>query len=97
MQAVVGQEAPFDHGRERLQLLAGLEVTAKTVERPAEAIGVDIAQAEQRETQRAMRLDLPIVAGATRGELEKLVDALRSTVSTNPEVVEKIRTEADQP
>jgi hypothetical protein len=64
MQAVVGQEAPFDHGRERFQLLAGLEVTAKTVERPAEAIGVDIAQGEQREIQRAMRLDLPIVAGS---------------------------------
>jgi hypothetical protein len=30
-----------------------------------------------------------------KGKLERLVDALRSTVSTNPEVVEKIRTEAD--
>src|SRR5438094_77634 len=30
-----------------------------------------------------------------RGKIEKLVGALRSIVATNPEVVEKIRTEAD--
>ena len=29
MQALVGQEAPFDHGREQMKVLAGLEVTAK--------------------------------------------------------------------
>ena len=39
MQALVGQEAPFDHGREQMKLLAGLEVTTKSVERTAEAIG----------------------------------------------------------
>jgi len=33
MQAMVGQEAPFDHGRQQMQLLAGLEVTTKAVER----------------------------------------------------------------
>ncbi len=38
MQAMVGQEAPF-----------GLAVTAKSVERTAEAIGADIAAGEQRE------------------------------------------------
>lgn len=38
MQAAVGQDASFDHGREQLQLLAGLEVTTKSVERVAEAI-----------------------------------------------------------
>jgi hypothetical protein len=43
MQAIVGQEAPFDHGREQLKVLAGLEVTTKSVERTAEAIGADIA------------------------------------------------------
>ena len=63
MQAVVGQEAPFDHGRQQLKLLADLEVTAKTVERTAEAIGEDIAAHEQVEIQRAMQLDLPIVIG----------------------------------
>ena len=39
MQAVVGQEVPFDHGRQQMKLLAGLEVTTKAVERTAEAIG----------------------------------------------------------
>jgi len=63
MHAVVGQEAPFDHGRQQMEVLAGLEVTTKAVERTAEAIGGDIAQGEQREIQRAMQLDLPVVVG----------------------------------
>ena len=62
MQAVVGQEAPFGHGRLQMKLLADLEVTTKAVERTAEAIG-DIAAREQKEIQRAMQLDLPIVLG----------------------------------
>jgi hypothetical protein len=63
MHALVGQEAPFDHGREQMKVLAGLEVTTKAVERTAEAIGGDIAQREQQEIQRAVQLDLPIVVG----------------------------------
>jgi Uncharacterised protein family (UPF0236) len=63
MHALVGQEAPFDHGREQMQLLAGLEVTTKSVERIAEAIGGDIAQREQAEIQKAMQLDLPVLVG----------------------------------
>ena len=63
MQAVVGQEAPFDRGRQQMKLLADLEVTTKSVERNAEAIGSDIAAAEQREIQRAIQLDLPIAVG----------------------------------
>ncbi len=63
MHALVGQEAPFDHGREQMQLLAGLEVTTKSVERIAEAIGGDIAQREQGEIQKAMQLDLPVLVG----------------------------------
>jgi hypothetical protein len=46
-----------------MEVLAGLEVTTKAVERTAEAIGGDIAQGEQREIQRAMQLDLPVVVG----------------------------------
>jgi len=61
MQAVVGQDAPFDHGRQQLKLLANLEVTTKAVERTAEAIGEDIAAQQRAEIQRAMQLDLPIV------------------------------------
>ena len=63
MQAVVGQEAPFDHGRQQMKLLAGLEVTTKSVERTAEAIGGNIAAREWAEIGRAVQLDLPIVVG----------------------------------
>ena len=63
MQALVGLDAAFDHGREQIKLLAGLEVTTKAVERAAEAIGGDIAHREQQEIQRAVQLDLPIVIG----------------------------------
>jgi hypothetical protein len=63
MQALVGQQAPFEHGREQLKVLAGLEVTAKSVERTAEAIGADIAQREEAEIEKALQLDLPIPIG----------------------------------
>jgi len=63
MQALVGQDGPFDHGREQMHVLAGLEVTAKSVERTAEAIGADIAALEQREIRKAVQLDLPVVIG----------------------------------
>ena len=63
MQAAVGQETSFDHGRQQMKLLADLEVTTKSVERTAETIGSDIAQSEQEEIQRAIQLDLPIVLG----------------------------------
>ena len=63
MQAVVGQQMPFDAGRQQMKLLAGLELTTKSVERTAEAIGEDIAAREQQEIQRAVQLDLPIIIG----------------------------------
>jgi hypothetical protein len=63
MQAMVGQEAPFDHGRQQMKLLADLEVTTKAVERTAEDIGENIAAGEQAEIQRAVQLDLPMVVG----------------------------------
>jgi Uncharacterised protein family (UPF0236) len=63
MQSVVGQQVAFDHGRQQMKLLAGLEVTTKAVERTAEAVGEDIAARERDEIQRAMQLDLPIVVG----------------------------------
>jgi len=63
MQALVGLETAFDHGREQMQVLAGLEVTTKAVERTAETIGQDIAQRQQQEIQRAVQLDLPMVVG----------------------------------
>ena len=63
MQALVGQQVPFDSGREQLKVLAGLEVTTKSVERTAETIGGDIAQQEQQQIQRAVQLDLPLPVG----------------------------------
>jgi len=63
MLATVGADAPFDHGRQQMKMLAGLEVTTQAVERTAEEIGADIAQGEQPAVQRAMQLDLPIVIG----------------------------------
>jgi len=63
MQATVGQEVPFEHGRQQMKLLAGLEVTAKGVERTAEAVGADIAVREQEEIHKAVQLDLPVVLG----------------------------------
>ena len=64
MQALVGQQAPFEHGREQMKLLAGLEVNAKAVERTAEAIGGDIAAREQQQIERALQLALPVLVGA---------------------------------
>ena len=63
MLATVGQEAPFDPGRQQMKLLANLEVTTKAVERTAEAMGEDLAARAQAEIQRAMQLDLPILVG----------------------------------
>jgi hypothetical protein len=63
MQAVVGQDASFDYGREQMNLLAGLEVTTKSVERVAESIGADIASRDRQEIDRAVQLDLPMILG----------------------------------
>ncbi len=47
MEAVVGSDMPFAPGCEPMKLLAGLDVTAKAIERAAEAIGAEIAQRDQ--------------------------------------------------
>jgi len=61
MIAVVGSETSFEQSREQLELLAGINVTAKAVERQAEAIGGDIAQKEKLRAVRALQLELPEV------------------------------------
>ena len=63
MMGVVGHDAPFDHGRRLMNDLASLEVTTKSVERTAEAIGSHIAEIDNRRIKRALQLDLPIVIG----------------------------------
>jgi hypothetical protein len=63
MLALVGADAPFDHGRRQIELLAGLKVTTKAVERTAESIGADIARREHTAVDRAIQLELPILVG----------------------------------
>ncbi len=59
MTALVGSETSFDRGRALLEELAGVQLTAKAVEREAEAIGADIADHEQAEISRAVQFELP--------------------------------------
>jgi hypothetical protein len=61
MMSIVGSEAPFDQGRQQLADLAGLEVTAKAVERQAEIIGQDIANRDRIRIESAVQLELPQV------------------------------------
>ena len=63
MLAVVGREVSFVRGQEQMRLLAGLEVTAKAVERTAEAIGEEIAAPEQALIGQAHQLSLPLPTG----------------------------------
>jgi hypothetical protein len=63
MMAVVGSESSFERGRQQLELLAGLKVNAKAVERQAEAIGADIARCEQMNIDRTIQLELPEILG----------------------------------
>jgi hypothetical protein len=63
MLAVVGSQSSFEQSREQLELLAGIEVTAKAVERQAEAIGADIEAGQQSEIRHAKQLELPVVGG----------------------------------
>ncbi len=63
MLAVVGSAAPFDQGRQQMEVLAGLNVTAKAVERTSETEGGHIAAREREEIQRALQLDLPVMVG----------------------------------
>jgi hypothetical protein len=63
MMAVVGSESSFEQGREQLDLLAGLHVTAKAVERHAQAIGAAVEAREQEAIRRSKQLELPAVCG----------------------------------
>jgi len=64
MLALVGSEcSSFDHGRQQMDLLADLEVTAKAVERVTEMIGTDIAHRQQEAIRQTMQLELPVAVG----------------------------------
>ena len=75
MLAVVGSEAPFEHGREQMKLLADLEVTTKAVERTAETIGEDIAARQQEAIGEAIQLELPVAVGPSIPILYVQMDA----------------------
>ena len=62
MMALVGSEGPFEHGRLQIEELAGLDVTSKTIERHAEAIGWDIEEREQSTIGCPIQGDLPAMA-----------------------------------
>ena len=96
MQAFVGQAAPFEHGREQMKALAGLEVTAKSVERTAEAMGEHVAAGEQREIQRSVQLDLPMVVGEPVPVLYVQMDGTGVPV-VNQETVDRPGKIAGQP
>lgn len=63
--AVVGGENSFAVGRQRLELLAGLQITTKAVERHAEAIRADIAGLEHQRRDRVVQLEAPEIIGGT--------------------------------
>jgi len=82
MEAVVGSEMPFAPGREPMKLLAGLEVTAKAIERAAEAIGAEIAQRDQQEIDRVKQVVLPMVLKQNIPKLNVLMDGVQVPVVT---------------
>ena len=61
--SLVGSPSSFAQGRQQLELLAGLTVTTKAVERHAEAIGADRAARQQAEIHRALQRPLPEAGG----------------------------------
>jgi len=80
MEAVVGSEIPFAPGCEPMKLLAGLDVTAKAIERAAEAIGTQIAQRDQQEIGRAKQLVLPVVCKRDIPKMYVLMDGVQVPV-----------------
>ena len=64
MTAVAGSDSNFDLAREQIELLAGIKLSTKSVERHAEQIGAAIRRIEQAEIQRSVQLRLPIPMGA---------------------------------
>ena len=80
MEAVVGSEMPFAPGCEPMRLLAGLEVTAKAIERAAEATGAQIAQRDEQQIGRAKQLVLPVVCKQNIAKMYVLMDGVQVPV-----------------
>lgn len=71
---------PFAPGCEPMKLLAGLDVTAKAIERAAEAIGAQIAQRDEQEIGRAKQLVLPVVSKQNIAKMYVLIDGVQVPV-----------------
>lgn len=80
MEAVVGSEMPFAPACEPMKLLAGLDVTAKAIERTAEAIGAEIAQRDEQEIGRVKQLVLPVVCKQNIPKMYVLMDGVQVPV-----------------
>src|ERR1019366_4777719 len=74
---------PFAPGCEPMKLLAGLDVTAKAIERTAEAIGTQIAQRDQQEIARAKQLVLPVVSKKNIPKMYVLMDGAPAPASAS--------------
>lgn len=80
MEAVVGSEMPFAPGCEPMKVLAGLDVSAKAIERASEDIGAQIAQRDAGEIGRAKQLVLPAVARQSIPKMYVLMDGVQIPV-----------------
>jgi len=80
MEAVVGSEMPFAPGCEPMKVLAGLDVTAKAIERAAEAVGAEIAQQDNQEIGRAKQLVLPVIFKQNIPKMYVLMDGVQVPV-----------------
>ena len=63
-----------------MKLLAGLDVTAKAIERAAEAIGAEIGRRDQLEIGRAKQLVLPVVSKQNIQKMYVLMDGVQVPV-----------------
>lgn len=80
MEAVVGSEMPFAPGCEPMRVLAGLDVSAKAIERTSEDIGAQIARRDAQEIGRAKQLVLAAVARQNIPKMYVLMDGVQIPV-----------------
>src|ERR1019366_1193033 len=77
MTALVGAETSFDKRWEQLDLLAGIEVTAKAVERHAEAIGADTPRPGRGSSPTTGRSSSPRISRSSFGSKVRRTSGLR--------------------
>lgn len=65
MMARAGSQSPFKEGREDLRIYAGLEVSAKDIERVAEGMGQQMEAWLSREREEVLEQNEPLGAGKT--------------------------------